>query len=473
MFKSLTAKIKMTAASQSSVIHRASAGPGTNMGVGVGTGLPLTYPLSPSESAESVLFPVKGGEQASVESTLLEKIALLDPAYDECSPFYVCDVGEVRRQLRLWRSLLPFVQPYYAVKCNPSRGFLGALAQLGVGFDCASQNEIRAVFEAHEALGASVDTKRLIYANPIKPISHLRFAHSHNVGLTTVDSLEEVEKIARYAAGMDVLVRITTDDSSAQCPLSVKFGADVPYSTKIVDRCVELGVHVRGVAFHAGSGFEDASTLSKAVQDARTVWDYANGRQFARCDMLDVGGGFSKDGFVEPARVLGGEIGRLFSDELASGEMSVISELGRFLSASCFTLATNVIGTRREASADGASAAKDDKIRVYLNDGLYGNLNCILYDHQEVEPVVITSAGRFVYGEDTPVSTESGTRQYSIWGPTCDGLDCIKKRCLLSHDVHCGDWVGFRNAGAYTSAAATSFNGFANEFECVFIDTEI
>lgn len=473
MFKSLAAKIKMTAASQSTVIHRASAGPGTNMGMG----LPLTYPLTPSESAESVFIPgetVKVGEQASsVESMLLRKIAQLDPEYDECSPFYICDVGEARRQLSLWRSLLPFIQPYYAVKCNPSQGFLSALAQLGIGFDCASQNEIRAVFEAHEALGTSVDTKRLIYANPIKPISHLRFAHSHNVGLTTVDSLEEVEKIARYAAGMDVLVRITTDDSSAQCPLSVKFGADVPYSTRIVDRCVELGVHVRGVAFHAGSGFEDASTLSKAVRDARTVWDYTNGLQFASCDMLDVGGGFSKDGFVELARVLGGEIRTHFSEELASGGINVISELGRFLSASCFTLATNVIGTRREVSTSGTEGG--DKVRVYLNDGLYGNLNCILYDHQDVEPLVITSAGRFVYGEQASEydSAENSTRQYSIWGPTCDGLDCIKKRCLLSHDVHCGDWVGFRNAGAYTSAAATSFNGFANEFECVFIDTEI
>lgn len=460
MFKSLAAKIKMTTAPQSAVLSR----PGTSS---VPFSTPLTYPLSPSDSAESVLLETdKLLGKASVEETLYNKVVRLDPAYDDCSPFYICDIGEVKRQLRLWRQELPFIQPYYAVKCNPNPSFLSALVQMGVGFDCASQNEIRAVFKAHETTGLPVDTRRLIYANPIKPISHLKFASSLGVNLTTVDSLEEVEKIACHSSGMNVLVRITTDDSSAQCPLSVKFGADIEYSAKIVDRCVEMGVCVRGVAFHAGSGFEDASTLSKAVRDSKAVWDYANQRQITKCDTLDVGGGFSKSGFVEPARLLNGEIRSVFHDELASGEMTVISELGRFLSASCFTLATNVIGTRREP--DG------HKVRVYLNDGLYGNLNCILFDHQDVEPLVITSSGKFVYGgQEQERAPDNSGRQYSIWGPTCDGLDCIKRKCALSHDVQCGDWIGFQNAGAYTNAAATSFNGFANEFECVFVDTDI
>ena len=47
----------------------------------------------------------------------------------------------------------------------------------------------------------------------------------------------------------------------------------------------------------------------------------------------------------------------------------------------------------------------------------------------------------------------------SIWGPTCDGLDRIVERCNLP-EMHVGDWMLFENMGAYTVAAASTFNGF-------------
>lgn len=47
----------------------------------------------------------------------------------------------------------------------------------------------------------------------------------------------------------------------------------------------------------------------------------------------------------------------------------------------------------------------------------------------------------------------------SIWGPTCDGLDRIVERCDLP-EMHVGDWMVFENMGAYTVAAASTFNGF-------------
>jgi len=50
------------------------------------------------------------------------------------------------------------------------------------------------------------------------------------------------------------------------------------------------------------------------------------------------------------------------------------------------------------------------------------------------------------------------TYSSSIWGPTCDGLDCIKKQCLLP-ELNTGEWLAFRNMGAYTMCAASDFNG--------------
>jgi len=46
----------------------------------------------------------------------------------------------------------------------------------------------------------------------------------------------------------------------------------------------------------------------------------------------------------------------------------------------------------------------------------------------------------------------------SIWGPTCDDLDCIVKECLLP-DMDIGEWIIFRDMGAYSTVLASSFNG--------------
>ena len=50
------------------------------------------------------------------------------------------------------------------------------------------------------------------------------------------------------------------------------------------------------------------------------------------------------------------------------------------------------------------------------------------------------------------------TYKCSVWGPTCDGLDCIKSECMLP-ELSAGNWLMFRDMGAYTLCAASFFNG--------------
>jgi ornithine decarboxylase len=38
-------------------------------------------------------------------------------------------------------------------------------------------------------------------------------------------------------------------------------------------------------------------------------------------------------------------------------------------------------------------------------------------------------------------------------------MDCILKTCYLP-SLHIGDWIIFKNMGAYTISAASNFNGF-------------
>jgi len=54
-------------------------------------------------------------------------------------------------------------------------------------------------------------------------------------------------------------------------------------------------------------------------------------------------------------------------------------------------------------------------------------------------------------------STEA--HRATLFGPTCDSIDVVCKDIEIP-DLEIGDHVYFFNMGAYTSAAASSFNGF-------------
>lgn len=69
---------------------------------------------------------------------------------------------------------------------------LRILVDSGTGFDCASVAEIELI------LNMEKDAERIIFANPCKPISHIKYAKEHQVQVMTVDNREEIEKIAKH-----------------------------------------------------------------------------------------------------------------------------------------------------------------------------------------------------------------------------------------------------------------------------------
>ena len=99
---------------------------------------------------------------------------------------------------------------------------------------------------------------------------------------------------------------------------------------------------------------------------------------------------------------------------------------------------------------NGGHAANTD----YINDGVYGAFNCIMFDHQVVAPHVLSMNGSF------HVSRTEAMSASSVWGPTCDSLDQVCKSVMLPSGLQVGDWLGWHEMGAYTICAASQFNGF-------------
>lgn len=57
----------------------------------------------------------------------------------EKSAFFVADLGAIMRQHVRWRTHMPQIRPYYAVRCNSSPAVIEVLAALGSGFTCSNK----------------------------------------------------------------------------------------------------------------------------------------------------------------------------------------------------------------------------------------------------------------------------------------------------------------------------------------------
>ena len=269
----------------------------------------------------------------------------------------------------------------------------------------------------------------------------------------TFDNADELYKTKALFPDAELFLRILTDDSSSLCRLSLKFGASLDCTEELLKLAASLELNVVGISFHVGSGASDPQSFVKAVQDSRTVFDQAANVGY-NLKTLDVGGGFSGDTFEEMASVLSKAL-----DEYFPPHVRIIGEPGRYYVASAFTLACNVIARRDMRDSDTGHTT----YMLYLNDGVYGNFSSIIFDHQHPVPRILSAANKGV---------KNGTTEYSIWGPTCDGIDRITEFSMFHQLLDVGDWLYFKEMGAYTKCSATRFNGFTDSHEVIYVSSE-
>jgi len=352
--------------------------------------------------------------------------------------FYIIDLGEITKSYINWVTMLPLVKPYYAVKCNPNPVLLDALASLGANFDCASENEMKTIIEITK------DPTRIIFANPCKMSSQIRYARSNDVDLMTFDCEEELYKIKLYHPYAKLILRIAVDDSKSLCKFNKKFGCKLGDVEELLKIVTTLKLDVVGISFHVGSGCSSAENFYKAIQDCRTATDTATALGI-QIETIDIGGGFpGLDGqvkFEDIAKCVNNGIQDFFGEDVEKKKIQFISEPGRYFAQTSHTLVLNVIGKKITTDDSG-----EKQIIYYLNDGIYGSFNCIYFDH--TKPVIL------------PFNERDGKLFKSIlFGPTCDSIDLISENIMLP-ELAIGEWVYVENFGAYTSAASSAFNGF-------------
>lgn len=362
------------------------------------------------------------------------------------SAFFVVDLTTVINQFQRWSACLPQVTPHYAIKCNPNDMIIRVLSLLGAGFDCASKNEIRQVLD----LGVSPD--RIIFANPSKSDDHLAFARAKDVDLLTVDSEDEIYKLRLYHPDAKVVIRIKVDDSQSVCKFSCKFGLELEEVSKVLQIAKQAELDVVGVSFHVGSNCGSVSQFEYAIRDSRKVFDMAREVGY-EMNLLDIGGGFPGDigenEFEKMARQITTSLETHFDKEHYPN-IRVIAEPGRYFASASHTLVLRVIGKKKVVD----KTTREITFKYTLNDGVYGSFNCIQFDH--AKPTIL------------PYNERDGkTYKCVVYGPTCDSVDTISEACQLP-ELAISERVYVPNFGAYTTAAASNFNGF-QKTPCVYV----
>jgi ornithine decarboxylase len=354
--------------------------------------------------------------------------------------FYVVDVNQIIKQYNLWKRELPFIRPYYAIKSNPDPIIIKILTSLGCGADCASKTEI---VNALDYLQPS----DVIYANPCKEITHIQFARSHDVDLLTFDSEMELHKIKINHPKAKLILRIKVDDSSSRCKFGVKFGCEEDNIHAILNLVKVLELNLVGVSFHVGSGCSSTGSFTKAISDARKVFNLSSEKNNKKLTILDIGGGFP--GFDTECGITFPDIAKEIRDSFEKNfgdikdEIQVIAEPGRFFCTKSHTLVFKNIGIKNKNDKEN----KKVKFQYTINEGIYGSFSAVMFDY--AKPIIKPFNER----------NEEELYQSTVFGPTCDSLDKITEEAMLP-EMAVGDWCFVENFGAYTRASSTSFNGF-------------
>lgn len=342
-------------------------------------------------------------------------------------PFLIVDTALVRSKLRRFRAAMPRVQPHYAVKANPDRRVLKVLMQEGAGFEIASTAELDLLL----ALG--VPPAEVFYSNPVKSRESIAYAAQKGVEWFVVDSVDEVRRIREVKPDARQYLRIAAPNIGSDWPLSGKFGAGVADAREIVALAANLGVDLAGVTFHVGSQCRNPENWRVALEKARGLFD-TMAKAGLKPRLLNIGGGFPVR-HVKPIPSIE-VIGQVVNEGLKAfaDEVQVIAEPGRYLVSDAGYFVCRVLGT----------ATRAGKRWMHWDAGLFGG---VIETTEGLKYRIRTDRS----GPDIP---------WTVGGPTCDSVDIVLRDEPLPSDLQEGDFIYIRNAGAYTTAYASQFNGF-------------
>lgn len=358
----------------------------------------------------------------------------LDLVEQHGSPLYVYDSAIIERQWERINAAFTYkkTQFNYACKANTNINILRVLKKLGAGLDTVSIQEVRL------GLAAGFAAQDIMYTPNGVGIEELTEVTKMGVRIN-IDNISILEQFGQMFPDIPVCVRINPhimaggNSKISTGHIDSKFGISfhqVPHVLRIVEA---TGITVEGLHMHTGSEILDAEVF---VRGAEILLNTAV--NFPDLDFMDFGSGFKvpyKEGGNETnIEAVGEKISARFAEfcENYERDLTLVFEPGKFLvsEAGYFLVKTNVVKTTLSTVFAGIDSGLNHLIRPMLYDA-----------HHEIINV------------SNPVGR---TRIYTIVGYICETDTFGVNRKLT--EVHEGDILCLRNAGAYCFSMASNYN---------------
>lgn len=351
------------------------------------------------------------------------------------SPVYVYNADKIVSQYNhLKQSFQPLdIKIKYACKALNNSAILKLLKKQGSGLDTVSINEV------HLGLGAGFKPDEIIFTPNCVSIDEIKEAVALGVHIN-IDNISILEQFgALYGNKVACCIRLNPhimaggNSKISTGHIDSKFGISI-YQLRHVVRVVKShNMHINGLHMHTGSDILDAGVF---LQGAEILFDSA--KDFPDLTFLDFGSGFKvayKEGDVTTDIE---ELGKLLSTRFNEfckeygRQLELWFEPGKFLvsEAGYFLVKSNVI---KQTTAT---------VFVGVDSGLNHLIRPMLYDS---------------YHEIVNLSNPLGKQRiYTIVGNICETDTFGWDRKLT--EVHEGDILCFKNAGAYGITMSSNYN---------------
>ena len=348
------------------------------------------------------------------------------------TPYILTDLTIVEQNAKQLKELLSNVKIYYAVKANSNPEIISCLDGIVEGYDIASLGEWE-LLKKHK-----VRPGRILFSNPVKITGHIQKTFNEGIRYYALDSLDEIKKLSEFAPGADVYIRIQVSNYGSKFPLARKYGILPTHVAEYASFAQDMGLNVRGLAFHVGSQAENLQvweTAFKICDDAIKRLAQAN----IYVDFLDIGGGFPAN-YGQPAPSIN-SVCRFINDAIKQyipAHVEVVAEPGRFIVANSSVVVTEVTAREHRSGADW----------LYLDMGVFQGL---------MEPLEMKEWQYPIFTDKNPRGYK---KAFTLTGPSCDAYDTLGDDYILPSDINRGDKLYIASTGAYTSVYGSNFNGF-------------
>ncbi|MFI2488804.1 diaminopimelate decarboxylase [Promicromonospora kroppenstedtii] len=387
------------------------------------------------------------------------------------TPAYVLDEADFRTRARAYRTAFEAafgavgagVDVYYAGKALLTVAVARWAREEGLRVDTASSGELAVALRA-EVPGAEIG----LHGNNKSDAEILR-ALDAGVGRIIVDSLVEIERVARLAGERGVvapvMVRVTTgvhaggheyiatahEDQKFGLSVNAADGAESPAMAALLEVLEHPELRLLGIHSHIGSQILDPDGFEAAARVVLRLRVDLSERSGVLVDEVDLGGGYGiaylpGDVALDPERV---------AKDIAQSVSGVCQELGTSLPRFSIEpgraivgpagLTLYTVGTVKPVTVSADGGADFTRTYVSVDGGMSDNIRPALY-------------GAAYHAEIVGRSSSAETVLARVVGKHCESGDIVVHEVQLPADVRAGDLLAVAATGAYGRSMASNYN---------------